>query len=123
MIDSILNSIKKEYIGIEEDYVHFDGNIIMLINSEFGVLNQRGVGPKEPFHITGPLETWDDFFGEKTTLQMAKELIGIKVKLGFDPPQNASLLQAYKERADELEWRLSIFDDDTWPKKEEEEEE
>lgn len=113
MDESILISIKTEYLGVAGDYVHFDGNIILLINSQFGVLNQLGVGPTTPFKITGASETWSDFFGEKPYLEMAKELIGIKTKLGFDPPQSSALLQTLKDRAYELEFRLKIFDD-TW---------
>lgn len=121
-MDSILNTIKKEYLGIELDYTHFDGNVILLINSELGVLNQRGIGPAKPFKITGVTETWDDFFEDKDYLEMVKEVIGIKVKLGFDPPQNNSYLQTLKERANELEWRLQIFDD-KWTEPEEDEDE
>ena len=119
---SILNSIKREFIGIPENYTQFDVNLILLINSEFGVLNQRGVGPTTPFKITGPTETWSQFFENKTYLEMAKELIGIKAKLTFDPPQSNAFIQTLKERATELEWRLQIFDDEwTDPDKKEEE--
>lgn len=120
--DSILNSIKREFLGISEEYTPFDPNIVLLINSQFGVLNQRGVGPTTPFKITGANETWSQFFENKTYLEMAKELIGIKVKLTFDPPQSSAFIQTLKERATELEWRLSIFDDE-WTDPDEKKEE
>lgn len=63
---SILTSIKK-LLGIEEDYTHFDQDIIIHINSVFVVVNQLGVGPDKPYSITGKDETWEDFFGDKDT--------------------------------------------------------
>ena len=46
--ESILTSVKK-MLGIQEDYEHFDPEIIMHINSAFLILNQLGVGPDRPF--------------------------------------------------------------------------
>jgi hypothetical protein len=50
MENCILTSIKK-VLGIEEEYEHFDQDIIMYINSAFMRLNQLGVGPEEGFKI------------------------------------------------------------------------
>lgn len=115
--DSVLDTIKRDYLGLAPDYAPFDGNIILLINSQFNVVNQLGVGTKKPFKITGAEETWSDFFEDKDYLEAIKELIGIKVKLGFDPPQNSSLLQTLKDRAFELEWRLNVFEDTEYEEK------
>lgn len=111
MTDSILNTIKQDFIGVDPDYNAFDGNLILLINSQFGVINQLGVGPSTPFKITGTEETWTSFAEDKAYLEPVKELIGLRVKLSFDPPENSALLQTFKDRANELEWRLKIFDD------------
>ena len=62
-MDSILISIKK-LLGIEEDYTHFDIDLIMHINSAFMVLNQLGVGPTEGFSISDETATWSDFISE-----------------------------------------------------------
>ena len=43
-MDSILTSIKK-LLGITEEYDHFDQDLILHINSVFGILTQLGVGP------------------------------------------------------------------------------
>ena len=59
MIQSILTSIKK-LLGIEDEYVQFDPDIIMHINSVFMVLNDIGVGPKTGFSIQDKLPTWSD---------------------------------------------------------------
>ena len=48
--ESILTSIKK-LLGIDENYTHFDADIIMHINSVFSILTQMGVGPANGFSI------------------------------------------------------------------------
>ena len=54
MDESILNSIKK-LLGIAEFDTSFDQDIILDINTIFGILWQMGVGPASPFRITGPI--------------------------------------------------------------------
>ena len=115
MEESILLSIAK-FIGLTPCDNVFDPDLVILINSEFSVLNQLKVGTDEPFRITGPEETWGDFFGDKKYLEPVKELIALKVKMIFDPPSNSYVMQAYKERADELEWRLNMFEDVETPR-------
>lgn len=109
-MDSILTSIKK-FIGIDDEDHDFNSDLIILINSQFNVLNQLKIGPKECFKITGSSEVWSDFMGDKSYLESVKELIGIKVRMIFDPPANSFVMQAFKERAEELEWRLNTFED------------
>lgn len=48
MTDSILTSIKK-LLGIDENYKHFDPDLVMHINSVLSILMQIGVGPAEGF--------------------------------------------------------------------------
>ena len=45
-MESILTSIKK-MLGIDEEYTHFDADVIMDINSVLMILTQLGVGPAE----------------------------------------------------------------------------
>lgn len=104
-MDSILNSIKK-VLGIGETYNHFDPDLIIHINSVFFTLNQLGVGPEEPFSITGSEETWDEFTTDK--INAVKTYVELRVKLYFDPPTNSSLLNAMKDDVRELEWRLNV---------------
>ena len=110
MEESILISIRK-FIGIGDTDTTFDTDLIILINSQFSVLNQLKVGPEEPFQITGSSEVWSQFIGDKKYLDSVKELMGLKVRMMFDPPSNSFVLSAFKERADELEWRLNTFED------------
>lgn len=109
-MESILNSIKK-MLGPEEDYTHFDTDIIIHINSLLAILAQVGVGPKDGFKITGPEETWEQFIGDNNLLEDVKTYIWIKVKLVFDPPQNASVIKSYEATAKEIEWRLNVAAD------------
>lgn len=53
MDDSILTSVKKA-LGPEEDYEHFDPEIIMHINSVLATLTELGVGPANGFMIQNP---------------------------------------------------------------------
>ncbi len=110
MNESILISVRK-FLGLGETDSAFDTDLIILINSEFSTLNQLGVGPKEPFKISGVTEEWSSFIEDKKYLESVKEFIGIKVKIIFDPPSSSFVLNAYKEKAAELEWRLNAFED------------
>lgn len=104
-MDSILTSIKKQ-LGIQEDYEHFDPDIIMCINTAFMTLTQLGVGPKGGFIITDDSATWSDFIPEESNLEGVKTYIYLKAKLMFDTP-SASVLEAMKSMITELEWRIN----------------
>lgn len=108
--DSILLSIKKMIGGIDEENDHFDTDLKIFINSTFTVLAQIGVGPEEPFKIKGPETKWSAF--DYSDLEAVKEYMYLKTKLTFDPPQNGSVMQAYNDRASELEWRLGVFSEE-----------
>lgn len=110
MEESILTSIKL-LLGITEEYTAFDPQIIMHINSVFMILHRLGVGPSEPFMITGNDDIWADFM-EEGNLEAVKEYIYCKVRLVFDPP-SGSLVEILNKRIDELEWTLNVRDDDT----------
>lgn len=106
-MDSILVSIKKT-LGIEQDYTHFDPELILAINSVFGILFQLGVGSsREAFVIHDATDTWDDFM-QDAQIETVKNYIAIKVKLLFDPPSSSSVLASYQELAKEFEWRCHI---------------
>lgn len=106
VIDSILTSIKK-LLGIEEGYTQFDADIVININSVFSTLFQLGVGPVTCFSITGDTETWSDFLGDRTDIDLVKTYIYQKVRLVFDPPQTGYLIDAIKSQITECEWRLN----------------
>ena len=106
-MDSILTSVKK-MLGIGEEYSPFDPDIIMHINSALLILNQLGVGPETPYLITGEDETWKDFFGDATPIELVKSYIYLKVRLIFDPPTTGVLHEAMERQIKEFEWRLNV---------------
>lgn len=105
-MDSILISIKK-YLGLDAEYDHFDPDVIMCINTVFGILNQLGVGPTLGFQITGDSETWTDFIGDRQDLATVRSFVYMKVKLMFDPPSNSFLIDSTNKILSELEWRIT----------------
>lgn len=106
-MDSILTSIKK-MLGIQEDYAHFDADIIFHINSALMTLTQIGIGPAEGFFITTDEQLWTDYLGESMQLEAVKSYIYLKVKMLFDPPANGTIVESMKQQISEIEWRLMV---------------
>lgn len=93
---------------MQEDYPHFDNELVLFINSVFGILFQLGVGPKDKqFKITGSDETWDDFLTDGQ-IETVKSYVFAKVKLLFDPPSSSSVLSSYQDLIKEFEWRCNV---------------
>jgi len=105
-MESILDTIKK-MLGIESDYTHFDIDIITNINTIFLNLQQIGVGPKSGFSITDNTTQWNDYISGEN-LEAVKTYIYLKVRLLFDPPTNAFLVDAMERQIREIEWRLNV---------------
>lgn len=108
-MECILTSIKK-MLGIDEEYTHFDADIIMHINSVLMILTQLGVGPAEGFVIEDDTSTWVDFIPEVNVarLHAVKSYIYMKVKLIFDPPLSSSVIESMNRQIAEFEWRLNV---------------
>lgn len=106
MTDSIFLTVKK-MLGIAEEYHAFDLDIIININSVFLTLNQLGVGPVEPYQITGEEETWNDFQGD-VTIPGLQTYVYLKTRLAFDPPTNSFLVDNIQKQIAELEWRMNV---------------
>lgn len=107
--DSILASIKglMPNSGIPQDYTMFDTELIGNINSELAVLSQLGLGKTdEVFYITGTNEIWSDFIDSTELLGLIPLYIALRVKLIFDPPKSATVMDATNERAKELSFRI-----------------
>jgi hypothetical protein len=118
-MESILTSIKK-MLGIQEDYDHFDADIIMHINTVFMTLTQIGVGPSDGFYIEDDTTTWLEFVPDLKNFQAIKTYMYLKVKLVFDTPTSPTVLEAMTKQANELEWRLNVAAESTNPNGEEE---
>ena len=108
-MESILTSIKK-MLGIDEEYTHFDADVIMHINSVLMILTQLGVGPEEGFVIEDDTSPWVDFIPEANAAQLhaVKSYIYMKVKLIFDPPLSSAVVESMNRQIAEFEWRLNV---------------
>lgn len=107
MSDSILTSIKK-MLGPDEDYTHFDPDIITHINTALAVLTELGVGPADGFVIADDSETWADFISSDKLMKLVPTYVYLKVRLGFDPPSTAAVLESFERQAKEYEWRINV---------------
>lgn len=109
--ESILTSIKK-LLGIDENYTHFDADIVMHINSVLSILTQMGVGPKNGFSISGKDEMWGEFLPmEQSVFPMVRSYVYLKVRLLFDPPVSSAAMEAMNRQISEFEWRLYVAAD------------
>lgn len=108
MTDRILESVKK-VLGVAPDYLAFDQDIMMHINSAFSVLHQLGVGPDEPFMIEDETATWTEFLGTERGVNSVKSYVYLRVRLLFDPPATSFALGAMEKQIEELGWRISTY--------------
>lgn len=105
MNNSILGTIKK-LLGLTDEYIHFDPDILIAINTSISTLTQLGVGPNEGFYVSSGIETWDQLLGDRKDLECVKTYIYISSRLIFDPPQNSFLVESYNRILKEQEWRI-----------------
>ena len=103
MSDSIFVTIKK-MLGIEP----FDTDVKIHINAALMSLTQMGIGPKEGFTISDYHEKWSDFITNEVKLGAVKDYVYLRVKMLFDPPTNSYLMDAMKQQAEEMLWRLNV---------------
>lgn len=106
--DSILVSVKSS-LGIDETETGFDNDIIICINSIFGILNQLGIGTDDVFSINDKTSTWSEFIGSTNTYSMVKTYMNNRVRLLFDPPSTQNLIDAMNASINELESRMMLF--------------
>lgn len=107
MNESILTSVKKK-LGINEDYTHFDADLILDINSVFSILLELGVGPSKGFKIEDSSKLWSDYIKDEDRLELVKSYMALKVGMMFDPPLSSAVMEAKNRMISELEWRLNV---------------
>jgi len=105
MNDSILLTIR-QMIGPSASYEVFDTDLIININSAFSRLCQLGVGPSVPFRIEDESAAWTDFIDTPGLFEDVKQYIYLKTRMIFDPPASGTVMNAYKEQIDMLEWTM-----------------
>lgn len=109
-MDSILQSVRKVVLENQENTT-FDTDIIMLINTAFSVLSQKGMGPKEGFVITDDTTTWSEYLQNVATLEMVKTYVTLSVKVVFDPPSSVAILDSLNAKIDKYEWLIGAVAD------------
>lgn len=107
--DSILSSVKK-LIGINDDDLSFDLDIMMNVNAASSVLYQLGVLEK-PYTITSKEDTYEDLLpgGSEDVINQIKMYFVYKTRIGFDSSSlTGGMLETIKELIREAEWRLMV---------------
>lgn len=107
LTDSILNDIKK-LCNIGSDDRNFDQDIIIHINDALDTCRQLGIGPAEGFDVTDSSQTWGDFFGDTQVVPSIRGYVYARVKIVFDPPANSFVMDAFKNKIAEFEWRGNV---------------
>lgn len=103
--NSILYSMRKMCVADPEDD-SFDVDLITHINTVFFALYQLGVGPAQPFKISGLDSTWDEFI-VRSDIEAVKSYMYLRLRILFDPPTTATMYDAIDKQTKELEWRLN----------------
>jgi hypothetical protein len=109
MTTSILDDVKHT-LGLLPEDTSFDSDLVLHINTVFGILNQLGVGPTLGYEITDKTNTWDEFYDDPR-LNAVKSYVFLRVKLMFDPPTTGFLTDALNRQIQELEFRLNVVVD------------
>lgn len=115
--DSILLSVKK-LIGISEDDLSFDLDIMLNINAASSTLYQLGV-LRKPFTVTSKEDIYEDLIpgGSEDVINQIKMYFVYKTKIGFDSSTlSGTVIDTIKEMIKEAEWRLmtSFNPEDTY---------
>lgn len=107
-MESILTSVKS-LLGLSEEFVEFDEQIMMHINSAIFTLAQIGVGPISIFKVTGKEDTFEDYLGDDLPkFPGVSTYLYYRTRLGFDPPTNSFMIEQIKNEIAELEWRMQV---------------
>lgn len=105
---SILDSIK-QMLGITTTDTSFDNELIMHINGALMIMTQLGVGPETGFSITSKTNTWAQFLGTRTDLDLVLSDVYLRVRLIFDPPTNSFLVTSIDRQIKEYDWRIEAW--------------
>lgn len=83
----------------------FDNVILRYINSTCLELAQLGATGPHLITVT-PTSKWEDYDINADIIAPVQELVSAKVQLKFDTPSSEALVQALKDRIQELEYRI-----------------
>ena len=106
---SILGSIK-QMLGIDPTDKSFDNELIVFINSALSTVQKMGVGVSG-YKISSDTETWADFLQSRTDVEEIKTNVYSRVRLIFDPPQNAFVVKAIQDQIAEGNFYIEMYRD------------
>lgn len=103
---NVLNSVKSN-VGIPDDVIDFDNDIILYTNLALDTLIQLGVDVTT--NIDKDTE-WTNIIVNisQERISMVQSYVNISVRLIFDPPSNSTILNSLKDKINELEFRLQV---------------
>ena len=104
---SILTTVKKQ-LGITEDYVAFDEQILVSINTTMAIIRQLGAGPGNALSVVDKTTTWSALMNGNTNLDELVSYIYLRVRLEFDPPTNSFVVDSMQNQIRELEYRICV---------------
>ena len=103
--ETILTVIKN-FIGISTSDPHFDDELLMHINLIIAELEI--VGTTNKVIVCSKDTVWTDYLVKEVDIASIQTLIGMKVKMVFDPPANSFLVESYNKQIDKMEWLLTV---------------
>ena len=107
MEERILVSLKK-VLGLDEDRVEFDEDIIMHANAAFSTLFDLGIAPSSGFMIEDASAEWSELVTKNIPLfNDVRSYVALRVRMLFDPPETPQLLGSFERQIKELEYRMT----------------
>lgn len=104
--DVILDTTKRQ-CNIDVEDTSLDAEIMMHINSIFFVFQQLGIGPVNGFALIDGTEKWSEFIGVES-IAAVRTLMGLRVRILFDPPATGPATEAVERQISQLEFRLNV---------------
>lgn len=104
--DSILTTVKAS-LGLPEAVMAYDPELLLHINTALSELGQLAVGIANELVVTDKTTQWSDLYSDPR-LSMVKTYVSLQTRIYFDPPTPGYVLEAFKDRAKELAWRISV---------------
>lgn len=103
---NVLQSVKSN-IGIPDDVIDFDNDIILYTNLALDTLIQLGVNvstnvKKDTIWLNVIINVPSE------QISMIQSYVNVSVRLIFDPPSNSTILNSLKDKLNELEFRLQV---------------
>ena len=89
---SILDSIMGR-LGVDptdNTAASYREDVMQAINGAIVSLVLAGIGPEEGFRVSDSSAEWEEFLGDTTLLDAAKNYIFLRCKLEFDPPTSGT---------------------------------